>query len=91
MTTVSITCEVDVDIYEVFEELTTKQRTDFLSRCNKLDRGDVGVRSIIRDAVAMIRRGEALDAARFLEAEFFPKWQSIGECLAAAKKSMANN
>lgn len=61
-----------------------KQRTELARGAAVFGIGDFS--ETVRDACAMIRHGDALDAARFLEAEFFPKWQTVDDCAAALKK-----
>lgn len=84
----TISVDIDVDIDDILYAMSKKERAE-LSRVAAED-GIRDAAQIIRDACIMIRRGESLDAARFLEAEFFPKWQTESDCLKKYKAAIAS-
>lgn len=77
-----ISVNVDVDLDDVFESISTDDLAKELAI-----RGVDGHKGAVRDAIAQIRRGDTMDAITTLEREFFPKWHSVGDSLAALQSA----
>lgn len=82
---VSVDVDVDVDVKDVLDQLDEDELRGYLGITN--DTPDT--KDVIRDVIAMLRRGETCDAIVMLERQFLPKWESTQGCESAYRQAVA--
>lgn len=82
-----ITLQVDVMVDDVLDQINDDELVAELGSRNV---GRTHLRAV-ENAIAQIRRGDALDAITTLEREFWPKWASAPDSEAAFRKAANDN
>lgn len=81
----SISVSVDVDMDDIVEALTEEEILEMAENVGYSGHP----RTVVANALAMIRSGRVTDGVTMLEREFFPTWKSKAACEAAYQQAMA--